>query len=408
MKPETVRITTDLEWGGRLSSIEKYLNNEGLSHYQRKIMKEFEEYNQARNLSISSRYSYCKVLKLIGVVIKKDYRKYTKKDINYYFANIKNQHQWKKTPLSKDTIWGYQTVLIKFFDWLEMKELSEYIKEIRVKRARNGTLKRENILTEEDIKLLIDSCRTLRDKCLISVLYESTCRLGEISRVKIEDISFDDYGAEMIIKHSKTETGKRIIPLIDSAPILKEYINQHPYSEDENAPLWINMVDQGYRKIMGYKQIKPDSIRAIVRSVAKRSGIKKRVFCHLFRHSRTTNLLKDGFSDQMVQKLGGWSDSQQLGRYGHLVSSDIKDELLKRKGIKEMDVKKSILEPKRCSRCQELNEAGNKYCKKCWLALDVETAMEQSQAENKMQVLVTELIKKLKKEDVQEIIKGIT
>ena len=55
----------------------------------------------------------------------------------------------------------------------------------------------EELLTEEEIQKMISSCANLRDRALVSVLYESGCRIGEIGNLRIKDVLFDEYGAKI-------------------------------------------------------------------------------------------------------------------------------------------------------------------------------------------------------------------
>jgi len=67
---------------------------------------------------------------------------------------------------------------------------------------------------------------------------------------------------------------------------------------------------------------------------AKRAGIPKRVYNHLFRHSRATNLLASGMTEAQVKTLLGWkAGSPMLGQYAHLVSKDAYRGLLKSMGL---------------------------------------------------------------------------
>ena len=44
---------------------------------------------------------------------------------------------------------------------------------------------------EEEIKLMINTTQSARDKAFVSMLYESGCRIAEILTLKLKDIQFD-------------------------------------------------------------------------------------------------------------------------------------------------------------------------------------------------------------------------
>ncbi len=57
----------------------------------------------------------------------------------------------------------------------------------------------EEILTEEDIRKMINAAYNTRDKAIVSVLYESGCRVGEFLCMKIKNVQFDRYGAIIVV-----------------------------------------------------------------------------------------------------------------------------------------------------------------------------------------------------------------
>jgi integrase/recombinase XerD len=61
----------------------------------------------------------------------------------------------------------------------------------------------KNMLGQEDIEKLINACLTNRDRTLISFLYESGVRKGELLSIRIENINFDEYGAVVTIPEGK-------------------------------------------------------------------------------------------------------------------------------------------------------------------------------------------------------------
>src|SRR2546425_72663 len=91
-----------------------------------------------------------------------------------------------------------------------------------------------------------------------------------------------------------------------------------------------------------------DGALRIVQRAAKRAGIAKRTYNHLFRHSRATNLLASGMSESQVRVLLGWkAGSPMLGRYSHLLSKDAYRGLLKSMGLvaEKEDMEQLSLEP---------------------------------------------------------------
>lgn len=374
----------------RLPVMARYKQDPKLLKAQREALIEFDKFNVARDLTIPSRFNYMKTLRLLGLVIRKPYKKINYKDMIDYYSRLRRwdteKQEFTDKPVSKETKWSYQTTHIVFFNWLGKKELAEKIKDIRVKKSKNGKVRREDVLTPSEISKIISACKHKRDKLLIGLLYECNARRGEIIGLKIKDVSFDEYGAQIKIRKGKTEDSVRTVPVIDFAPLLKDYVeNEHPTKEEDDY-LFTNLISQEYRGVEGYKRLGVDNAILILKNAAKRAGLKKSVYPHLLRHSRTTNLLIDGVPTPIVQQLGGWADIQQLAhRYGHVTAGDARKFFLKQRGIiKEGKDRDSSLDIRVCPRCSEKNQPTNKYCSKCWLVLDVKEALSQREEESKI------------------------
>ena len=179
----------------------------------------------------------------------------------------------------------------------------------------------EELLTEEEILKIIQKCGTLRDKALISLLAESGCRVGEIGAMKIKHVSFEKYGARITVGG---KTGMRKILVINSSPYLQEWINQHPTNEDSDSYLWCGNNTEliSYARICG-----------ILGKAVKKAGIKKRVYPHLFRHSRAT-FLANRMSDSGLKNYLGWTQASKMaGIYIHMSGKDADEAILKMNGI---------------------------------------------------------------------------
>ena len=92
--------------------------------------------------------------------------------------------------------------------------------------------------TQEDDILFLRYCPSKRDKCYHAISRDSSCRPHELLKLKIKDIAFKMSGdrqyAEVLVNG---KTGQRNIPLINSIPYLKDWLNDHPQSGNSNAVL---------------------------------------------------------------------------------------------------------------------------------------------------------------------------
>jgi ribosomal protein L40E len=214
---------------------------------------------------------------------------------------------------------------------------------------------------------LINSADKKRDKALIAVLYESGCRIGELLSLRMKHISFDKYGAHLLVDG---KTGMRRVMIIASVPYLQNWIDEHPQKDNPDAPLWILE-----EKV---KELNHKDVQRILRKIKEKSGIKKKTNAHNFRHSRAT-YLANYLTDAVMKEMFGWVQSSKMASiYIHMSGRNVDNALLKLYGIQsgEEEKDKSKFLSKKCERCGEENPPTNKFCNKCGMTLDKETMIE--------------------------------
>jgi hypothetical protein len=239
---------------------------------------------------------------------------------------------------------------------------------------------------------MIDACNNTRDKALISLLYDSGCRIGEILTLRMDDIVFDEYG--MILRvHGKT--GNRSVRIVgDSISYLKDYIKS---KDDKDESLFTDLQKQNMHMPMKYY-----GARKLLINLKARTGIEKRIYPHLFRHSRAS-LLASKVPEAPLESQMGWvHGSKMTSVYVHLSMRDQDNAILKAYGIKT-DESEMIIEerPKKCPRCDSLNPENARYCHNCWLHFDEKLALEYENREKEIEQkieksnAIPELTKKL-------------
>lgn len=306
-------------------------------------------------------------------------KKITKEDISRLVREIeeKDYTDWTKH--------DYKLILKIFFRWFKKtEEYPEEVKWIRLKVGK-GHLLPEEILTEDEVKRLAECATSLRDKAFILILYESGCRIGEILSLRIRNVQFDNYGAVLIVSG---KTGDRRVRVIASAPKLAAGIDNHPFKEDIDAPLWINMSMNNRNGVFSYGPSK-----TMLKETAMRAGIRKRIHPHLFRHSRATFLANHLTEAQLKQHFGWVQASEMASTYVHLSSRELDNTLLNLGGIQvEKKEKETALRTIACPRCAEKNSPESKFCMRCGSPLDVKTALKVDELRAKADKLMNILI----------------
>ena len=109
----------------------------------------------------------------------------------------------------------------------------------RLRRKEKSIYKPTDLGTVEDDLLFLKYCSSKRNKCFHSMARDTGCRPHELLKLRIKDIAFKSTGnrqyAEILVNG---KTGSRHIPLIDSIPYIKDYLDhEHPHPGNPNAIL---------------------------------------------------------------------------------------------------------------------------------------------------------------------------
>jgi integrase len=300
----------------------------------------------------------------------------------------------------------FKVTLKKFFQWLRNYEWysKEYPPEVRWIKTTLKSNKRklpEDILTKEEVRSLIQTASNPRDKAFISVLYESGCRIGEIMNIKRKNVSFDKYGAQVIVPEGKT--GPRRIRLIQSISYLEAWLGCHPRRDDPEAPLWVTVGNNNKGKTIGYQ-----TIRKMLRQTAEKAGIKKRVNPHAFRHARATHLASELTMPLQCEYFGWVQGSKAPATYIHLSGKDLDRALLKMYGKLPEEEENNII---KCPRCNEINQEINRFCSNCGLPFDLKGLADIEDERGKYDDMMSKIMVRLTqnpqvKKEIMEALKN--
>jgi len=336
------------------------------------VLKEYDRQNQLRKLAVATRTMYLYHLQYFAERVKKPFGEITRKDIEDFLLSMEN--------LSQSSQIKMRTCIKCFFRYFYKCDDDTYppvVKWIKSSRRFVKTTQAQDLLTQEEIKKMLEAADHPRTLALIHVLAESGARVGEIANLRIKDAVFDEYGA---IIHVNGKTGERPVRLIDCVPSLREWINKHPEKDNPEAPLFINLGNNQYGG--GLSEI---GIQMIVKLLAKRAGIKKNVYPHLFRHTSATKFSKEGYNEIFMRKRFGWSPHSNMPEhYTSMSGADVDNVMLEKRGLKKTDSDGKTskpLEAVKCKRCAETNSPANMFCSRCGFSLS-EDLLKDEQAEH--------------------------
>jgi integrase/recombinase XerD len=245
---------------------------------------------------------------------------------------------------------------------------AEKVRKIRPPSPDKMTTTAGDLLTEDEIRAMIETCRTSKDRAFLSVLYESGCRIIELAKMTWADVRFEEWCAWL---NTDEKTGKpRLIPLIMSREYLAAWRSDYPLPLQDDALIFVSNNT--------FKPIRYPSTIKQLKVIAKRAGVTKHIRGHIFRHSRITHLLQQGVSESIVKKMMWGGESRMIERYAHLTDEDTGRTMAELAGVTPPGKKKrsKALEPIQCPRCATINGPTDNFCRKCGLALTEEATAE--------------------------------
>lgn len=191
----------------------------------------------------------------------------------------------------------------------------------RIKRQNRLDLilpkqKRElpEILTEAEIKKLLDLTTNLKHKAILMLIYSAGLRISEARALKISDI--DSENMVITIKDRKIKalalkTGSRNAPL---SPILLETLREY-WKAFRPSNYLFNAVTGGL--------ISTFAIHQALTLALFRAGIDKNVTVHGLRHSFATHLYKRDHDIYKIQNVLGHKSLNTTAVYTRLAESNI-------------------------------------------------------------------------------------
>jgi len=259
---------------------------------QREVAKRYNDEAIAQDKKPRTRLARIYALKKLAVFTEKPFEDVSKDDLIAFSKRLSEKY-------SKNTKFTIEAQVKHFYKWLEGDD-EEYPKKVRwMKVKKDGNhLTHEDILTHQEIRDLVKACDHLRDRAMLMVLWESGARASELLRMKVGSVHRDKFGTFVTLKG---KTGIREVRLIKSEPYLKLWLNHHPFPDDKNSPLWI------WRKPRHdqYEGIGAGRWRVVIYSARKGAKLQKKVWPHLFRHTRLTELAKR-YTEAELRLFAGW------------------------------------------------------------------------------------------------------
>ena len=209
----------------------------------------------------------------------------TTTDIRTYLSDYQEEHQ-----SSKVTIDNMRRIFSSFFAWLEDEDYIAKSPVRRIHKVKTDSLVKE-VLSDEQLEQLRDSCTTKRDLAIIDFLSSTGIRVGELVKLNREDIDFHERQCVVFGKGNK----ERIVYFNARTKLhLQQYLNGRT---DDNPALFVSLHSPHTRLTISGVEIR---IRKLGQSLSM-----PKVHPHKFRRTLATMAIDKGMPIEQVQRLLG-------------------------------------------------------------------------------------------------------
>lgn len=253
----------------------------------------FLEYLNENNISSYNAVDYKDIRLYINYLYD---LKYTNKTISRHISSLRSFFKY----LKKENIIDNNPMLLVSNPKLD-KKLPKYLN-------FNDT---EKLLNAFDNKNYV----SIRNSLILEILYSTGIRVGEITNIKVSDISISNETIKVTGKGNK----ERIVYFGSRC---KNLLNL--YFKESYNKLNKNNVDYLLLSKTG-KKINEREIRTIVDDAAVIAGIKIKISPHVLRHTFATHMLQDGADLRSVQELLGHENLSTTQIYTHLTNEKIRN-----------------------------------------------------------------------------------
>ena len=274
-----------------------------ISEKNKVLLESYDGYQCARGLSLARKVKYLYILIKICRDFKRDFESFDSQVIQEFRVWVNSSN------LSNATKIDYLIAVKKIVEFAGIKTAN--FKIIRSKQHKLPT----ELLTDSEVQMMIDYSQRVRDKALITLLYELGARIGEVLNMRVCSVVFDQVGAYVMLDG---KTGPRRCRIVKSIILLRAWLAESGTSNPQRF-LWMKQNGEP----IGYAAVKEN-----LKDTAKAVGIQKRVYPHLFRHSRSTELAKHLTEQQLKVYLGWVPHSDMASVYIHLSGSDCDERIL--------------------------------------------------------------------------------
>ena len=269
------------------------------------LLKTFISAKRVEGCSEKSLRYYYSTIKNMQESINKAEELITTEDLRNYL----NEYQ-QGSSVSKVTMDNVRRILSTFFSWLEDEDYILKSPVRRIHKVKTGKTVKETY-SDESLELMRDHCDNTRDLAMIDLLSSTGIRVGELVRLNIQDVDFENRECVVFGKGNKQ---RRVYFDARTKIHLQKYLSKR---QDSNEALFVSLSKP-------YERLLISGVEIRLRKIGRELNLHK-VHPHKFRRTLATMAIDKGMPIEQVQQLLGHQSIDTTLQYAMVNQTNVKN-----------------------------------------------------------------------------------
>lgn len=246
-----------------------------------------------KNLKSNTLGAYLNAVKRLIVLIDKSLDQMDDTDIDYYLTWYEKKNVRDSGKLNEaTTVNNERRFLSAFFTWMRKARLI-VDNPVESTEPKKVALKPIDYYKPEEMAILRDHCKNIRQRAIVEVFRSTGARVGEIAEIKLDQVNM--MTGDILIMGEKNGCYRTIYLDDDARYYLKQYLD----TRTDNSPYMFvhSRVPHGKMSTGAY--------RSLMKEIASRAGIETRVYPHKMRKTLGMNLKNRNVDIGYIQEVLG-------------------------------------------------------------------------------------------------------
>lgn len=238
-------------------------------------------------------------------IINKPEKQITTEDLRQYLDSYQ-----RRGTVSKVTLDNVRRILSSFFAWLEDEDYIIKSPVRRIHKVKTGKTVKETY-SDESLEIMRDYCDNPRDLAMIDLLSSTGIRVGELVKLNIADVDFENRECLVFGKGNKE---RKVYFDARTKIHLQKYLDSRT---DDSPALFVSLLQP-------FQRLQISGVEIRLRKMGRELNIHK-VHPHKFRRTLATIAIDKGMPIEQVQHLLGHQSIDTTLQYAMVNQVNVKN-----------------------------------------------------------------------------------